>query len=263
MVKPKNILHCLKYSAILMGLCITVEAHATAQDVHEIIDICTSSQRAMKDYALVGMRVTYSNPQKDLDETIKHLDAEMADLEKHPLSKKLHKEEVELQSIWQSIEKTLSQKASKTTALDLRHHVDKFSQQCEIVALDLAKDTKSEAESKIVHISKLDLDVQELAGDYVMKAWDAISDDEYYKDVKDIKEDYQKEYELLENANKALVSDKIKKHLKMLDKQFMMFEFMAESHSGRFIPLLIAKKANIIHKKTVEILNEEEREEEK
>jgi hypothetical protein len=42
-----------------------------------------------------------------------------------------------------------------------------------------------------------------------------------------------------------------------------MFEFMLESHSGRYVPLLIAKKADKIHKETINILNEDEREEEK
>ena len=52
------------------------EVHASAEDVHEIIDICTSSQKIMKDYALIGMKVTYSNPEKDLKKTIKKLEAE-------------------------------------------------------------------------------------------------------------------------------------------------------------------------------------------
>ncbi|NPA59268.1 MAG: hypothetical protein GXO30_02215 [Epsilonproteobacteria bacterium] len=259
----KTILKCLKYSFVLMSFTISVNANATPEDVHKIIDICASSQKVMKDYALIGMRIIYHDPQKDLTSTLKHLDTEMDELASHPLSKNLHEEELQLQKGWQQIARALLKKPSKKTAIELRHEVDDFANQCEKVASDIATDTNNDAENEIVHISRLDLDVQELAGDYVMKAWDAMSDDEYYKDVHEIKEDYQKEYNLLESADDKLVSEKIKKHLKMLDKQFMMFEFMAESHSGRFVPLLIAKKADIIHAKTVEILNEDESEEEK
>jgi len=259
----KTVLGCLKCSVVFMSLCISVNANATSEDVHEIIDICTSSQRVMKDYALIGMRVVYHNPQKDLSDTINHMDQEMKDLESHNVSDTLHKQELKLQTEWQQISKILLEAPSKKTALDLRHEVDSFAKECEVLALALSKDTKNEAENEIVHISRLDLDVQELAGDYVMKAWDAIADEEYYNDVHNIKEDYQKEYNILASANQKLVSEKVKKHLKMLDKQFMMFEFMAESRSGRFVPLLIAKKANKIHEETVKILNEEEREEEK
>lgn len=67
----------------------------------------------------------------------------------------------------------------------------------------------------------------------------------------------------MENAGEGVVSAKVKSHLRSLDKHFLMFEFMAESHSGRFVPLLIAKKANKIHEETMKILTEDEREEEK
>jgi len=249
--------------ALAFPLLGVAQSHATSEDVHEIIDICTSSERIMKDYALIGMKVTYHNPQKDLDETIKHLDEEMEMLEKHHLSASLHEEEVALHKLWAQIEHNLTQKPNKENALELKHKVDEFAQKCEEVAEDLAKDTGNKAEHDVVLIARLNLDVQKLAGAYVMKAWDAISDDEYYKGVKEIKEDYQKTFEELENADDSLVSPKVKKHLKVVDKHFMMFEFMAESRSGRFVPQLIAKKANKIHEETDKILKEEEEEQEK
>jgi len=253
---------CLKVGVIALAIAGSVaEAHATATDVHDIIDICTSSERILKDYALIGMRIVYHDPQKDLNATVKHMKEEMVEIQKHPLSKKLHEEEVALQEGWKKIEAQIVQKPNRQMALTLRHQIDNFAIHCESVAQDLAKDTGDSAENAIVHIAKLDLDVQELAGDYVMKAWDAMSDEEYYKDVKEIKADYQKEYQALESAPKEEVSMDVKSHLKILDKHFLMFEFMAESHSGRFVPLLIAKKANKIHQETIKILTEEERKE--
>lgn len=193
-VKSKRYIHVgLIVSALLGGV---AEANATAEDVHEIIDICTSSERIMKDYALIGMRIVYHDPKHDMDETLRHLDEEMSRLESHPLSKKLHEEELSLQHGWDDIVKHLSQKPTKESALSLHHQIDKFAMACEKVANDLAQDTGNEAESGVVHIAKLDLDVQELAGNYVMKAWDAMSDDEYYRDVAQIKADYQKSMRL-------------------------------------------------------------------
>ncbi|NPA59267.1 MAG: hypothetical protein GXO30_02210 [Epsilonproteobacteria bacterium] len=249
--------------ALAFPLLSVAQSHATAEDVHEIIDICTSSERIMKDYALLGMRVTYHNPKKDLDETVKHLDEEMEMLEKHHLAESLHEEEVALHKLWAEIEHNLTQTPNKANALELKHKVDAFAQKCEEVAEDLAKDTGNKAEHDVVLIARLNLDVQKLAGAYVMKAWDAIGDDEYYKGVKEIKEDYQKTFEELESADDSLVSKKVKQHLKIVDKHFMMFEFMAESRSGRFVPQLIAKKANKINDETEKILKEEEQEKEK
>ena len=96
-----------------------------------------------------------------------------------------------------------------------------------------------------------------------MKAWDAISSDAYYKEVSHILEQYTKIYEELMSADEKMVSLHIKKQLKTLKKHFMVLEFMAESKSGRYVPLLIAKKANQIFVETNKILLEEESEVEK
>jgi len=249
--------------AMLFPIMGVAQIHATAEDVHEIIDICTSSERILKDYTLVGMKVVYHNPQKDLEETVKRLDANMEALEAHHLAKNLADEEKKLHKMWTEIEANITKTPSKENALALKHKVDAFAQECEVVAEDLAKDTGNAAEHEVVLIARLNLDVQKLAGDYVMKAWDTLSDEEYYKDVHEVKEDYQKIYNELESADDSLVSQKVKDHLKVLDKHFMMFEFMLESHSGHFVPQLIAKKANMIHEETVKILKEEEEKEEK
>lgn len=237
--------------------------HASAEDVHNIIDICTSSERIMKDYALVGMKVTYHDPKKDLDETVKRLKHEMIELEKTNLSKELHDEEVALHAEWDKIEENLTAKPSKESALELHHKINTFAKHCEVLAEHLAKDTGNPAEHYVVLIARLNLDVQQLAGIYTMKAWGAIGDDEYYGEVKEILEDYLAGYNELMAADKKLVSDSVKKKLKALKKHFMLFEFMAESRSGRFVPLLIAKKAETIYKKTIEVLIQEEREVEK
>jgi len=253
----------LKILHMLLPLYMVAEVHATAQDVHDIIDICTSSERIMKDYALIGMKITYHDPQKDLDETVKHLDTEMADLEGHKLTTTLHKEEDGLHHEWVEIEDNLTHAPSKKSALTLHHHVNAFAKHCEVLAEHLAKDTGNPAEHYVVEIARLNLNVQELAGVYVMKAWGTIGDDEYYQEVKEILSDYTKTYNDILAADEKLVSKNIKKQLKVLKKHFMIFEFMAESRSGRFVPLAIAKKANKIHKETTEILLEEEEEIEK
>ncbi len=248
----------LKILHMLLPLYMVAEVHATAQDVHDIIDICTSSERIMKDYALIGMKITYHDPQKDLDETVKHLDKEMSDLETRKLTITLHKEEEGLHRQWEKIEDNLTHSPNKKSALTLHHYVNTFAQHCEVLAEHLAKDMGNPAEHYVVEIARLNLNVQELAGVYVMKAWGTISDDEYFKEVKGILSEYSKTYNELLAADEKLVSSEVKKRLKVLKKHFMLFEFMAESRSGRFVPLAIAKKANKIHKETKDILREEE-----
>jgi len=47
---------------------------ASAQDIHEITDICMCFQRQLKNYALIGMKMTYYDPAADLTKNTKIID---------------------------------------------------------------------------------------------------------------------------------------------------------------------------------------------
>ena len=249
--------------SMVLPLFLMGEVHANAQDVHDIIDICTSSQRVVKDYALMGMKIEYHNPKKDLDAMVKHMEQEMEVMEKHGISKALHAEELALHKEWKSIEAELQKKPSKAGALTLHHHVNAFAHHCEVMAEHLSKDTHTSAMHDEVLLGRINLDVQDLAASYIMHAWGAEEDTEYYKEVEELLADYQKAYDELEGADEKEVSAEVKAHLKVTGKHFMAFEFMAESRSGRYVPLLIAKKADKIYTEIKKILKEEESEVEK
>ncbi|GEM_PF-4697399 len=249
--------------SMILPLFLMAEVHANAQDVHNIIDICTSSQRVMKDYALMGMKIEYHNPKKDLDAMVKRMEQEMEVMEKRAISNALHAEELALHKAWKSIEAELQKKPTKAGALTLHHHVNTFAHHCEVMAEHLAKDSHTRGMYDEALLGRINLDVQDLAASYIMHAWGAEEDTEYYKEVKEILADYQKAYDELEGADEKQVSAKIKAHLKTANKHFMAFEFMAESRSGRYVPLLIAKKADKIYTGIKKILKEEESEVEK
>ena len=256
-----NLVKGLRGSALsmLMPLLMMAEVHASAEDVHNIIDICTSSERIMKDYAMIGMKIVYHDPQKDLDEAVARIDEEMKSLVKHKLAEILHTEEMTLQKEWLVIEAELKYPPTKDSALSLHHHINTFAKHCEILAEHLSIDTGNPAEHYVVLIARLNLDVQELAAAYVMKAWGAIPNDtEYYHEVDDILKDFNNGYNELQTAEEKMVSGDVKAKLKVLKKHFKVFEFMAASKSGRYVPLLIAKKAEKIYAETIEILKFEE-----
>ena len=260
-----NLTKCIKCSALSLVLPIMVmaEVHASAQDIHDIIDVCSSSERIMKDYSLEGMKVTYLNPHKDLVATAAKLDKDMEELESHKITKKLHAEEEALQALWKKMEHNLTKGAAKETALTLYEHVDKFANTCDKLAEELAKTMKNPAEQDIVLIGEMNRYVQELAATYVMAAWGILDNDQYHKDVKSLLAEYHSRYETLMAADATLVPDDVKATLKKLKKHFMFFEVMTQSTSGRYVPLLIAKKANHIHEEIMGILHQEEQEVEK
>jgi len=249
--------------SLVLPMFLMAEAHATVKNIHEITDLCTDSERVMKDYALTGMKITYHNPQKTLKEVAAKMDKEMADLEKSKTSGKLHAEEEALISEWHKIEHNLTMTPAKESAKTLHDKVNSFAAHCDKLADELEKTVKNHAEHYVLLIERLNQDTQELAADYTMKAWGTLDDAAYYPEVKATLDDYMKDYDELMVANDKMVPPDIKAKLKKLKRDFMPLEMMVESHSGRYVPLLIAKKADKIDDETEKLLKADELEVEK
>ncbi len=249
--------------SMLLPIMILAEVHASNEDVHKIIEVCTLSEKIMKDYALTGMGITYHNPQKELAKLIARLDHDMEELKKHKLSEKLQKEEEALHREWAKIEGNLTKAPSKENALSLYRYVSKFAEHCETLAEHLAADTGNPAEHYVVLIERLNLDVQAMSAVYTMKAWGAMAEEEYSPEAKQLIEDYQKTLDELQKADEKMVSKSVKSDLQSMNKHFVFFEHMLESTSGRFVPLLLAKKAEKLEDEIEKILKKEELEVEK
>ncbi|MBL1274626.1 MAG: hypothetical protein COB30_000905 [Ectothiorhodospiraceae bacterium] len=230
---------------------------ASAQDVHEIADMCMYSQRILKDYALVGMGVTYHDPAKDLITSAKTINKYIIDLESHHLKKSLDDEIRELEGLWKEIEPQLLEKPVKKRMTFLHKKVEQFSHRCEVVADHVATDTGIEGEHYVVLVAQLGMESQRLAALYMMKAW-GIADDNYYEEVEEVLKEYEDIYHELLNADEKLVSPEIKEKLKSTEKHFLVFEFMASSKSGRFVPTMAEKSASKIFDEIREILKLEE-----
>jgi len=218
---------------------------ASAQDVHELADICMYSQRILKDYALIGMGVTYHDPAADLIKNAKIINKYIADLKSHHLKKTLDDEIRNIETLWKEIEPKLLAKPSKKHMAQLRKKVEILTHRCEALARDLAKDSKIEGEHNMVLIAELGMESQRLAALYMMKAW-GIPINNYYEEVQKIVDEYEEIYHELMKADDKFVSPEIKAKLKSTEKNFLVFEFMATSESGRFVPTMAEKNASKI-----------------
>lgn len=259
-MKGKILSGVLGYFSVLLVLFPVLEVSArtaSTQDVHEVVDICMYSQRILKDYALVGMGVHYHDPAADLVKNSKIIDKYIAKLKSHHLKKRLDAEIRELEGLWKEIEPKLLEKPDKKRMTMLHKKVEKFSHRCEQVAEDLAKDSGVKGEHYVVLIAGLGMETQRLAALYMMKAW-GVADPEYYQEVQEVLDDFEKIYHELLKANNKLVSPKIKNSLKKIEKHFLAFKFMAASKSGRFVPTLAEKSASKIFHEIRDVLNLEE-----
>ncbi|MCI5123140.1 MAG: hypothetical protein D3925_01355 [Candidatus Electrothrix sp. AR5] len=243
---------------LMLFLCSEASANASAQDVHNIADICMQANRILKDYVLVGMEVDYHNPAKDLEDNLEQMDEEFKNVENHKMNKKLTAEIVEIEKSWYDIKPEFQKKPDKTKMHDLHEAVEKFTFRCEEVAEDLAKDTGIKGENDVVLLAKLGMESQRLAAEYMTKAW-AVAGPQYDEEVRKMVEEIGSIFKELMGADDTLVSKEIKDELKSVEKDFIALEVMATSKSGRFMPSSAEKMASKIFKKLNEIIGMEEK----
>jgi hypothetical protein len=235
-----------------------VSANASAKDVHEMADICMQANRILKDYALVGMGVSYHDPVKDLKENLEAMEKEIKDLEGHKHNEKLTAEIVEIEKSWHAIKPEFEKTPDKTKMHDLRVMVEKFTTRCEEVAEDIAQDTDIKGEHDVVLVAELGMESQRLAALYLMKAW-GVADSDYETELKQIVDQTEEIYKELFEADEKLVSKEIKEKLKKVEKEFIAFSVMATSDTGRFMPSAAEKMASNIFKELRSILDMEQK----
>lgn len=262
--KEKQLIHLpsrllLTFTALMTLLfCAEVSANASAQDVHEMADICMQANRILKDYALAGMEVQYQDPAKDLKENLEGMEKEIKDLEGHKQNEKLAAEIVEIENSWHAIRPEFEKTPEKSRMQELRKMVEKFTTRCEEVAEDISKDTGIKGEHDVVLVAELGMESQRLAALYLMKAW-GTADSDYETELKQVVDQTEKIYKELLEADEKLVSKEIKENLKNVEKDFISFSVMASSTSGRFMPSAAAKMANKIFTELRSILDQEEK----
>ena len=245
-------------TAMITLFCSEVSANASAQDVHELSDICMYSQRVLKDYALVGMGVTYHDPQKDIEANIKTIGNYFKDIESHKLNDKLKAEVVEVEKTWNEIKPEFEKAPDKARMSELRKKVEAYTVRCEQVAEDLAKDTGIKGEHDVVLVSELGLESQRLAALYLMKAW-GVADPNYEQEVGQVVDETERIYQELLAADEKLVSKEVKTKLQTTERDFIAFSVMAKSTSGRFMPSAAEENASKIFDALREILTMEEK----
>lgn len=253
----------IKNTTVALFAVICFEAPAAVQakavDVHEMADICMYSQRLLKDYALIGMNVTYGDPAKDLQNGVVIIDKYLANIESHHLKASLDKEVREIHRSWVEVKKKLLKKPEKASMKALHGEVEAMVKRCEIVADHLALDTGIKGEHDVVLIAQLGMETQRLGALYMMKAW-GVRDDKYLAEVKEIVNAFKEIEEELLHEDEKLVSSEIKKKLKGMDDHFRVLIVLAQTagKSGRFAPTRFERSTNKVFNEIRDILELEQ-----
>jgi hypothetical protein len=136
---------------------------------------------------------------------------------------------------------------------ELHKKVEEYTYRCEELAFNMAEDTGIQGERYVVLVAELGMETQRMAALYLMKAW-GVAGPDHAQQVKKVAEETKRIYSELMAADEKFVSAEIKKRLKSTERDFIAFEVMTSSTSGRFMPTAAEKSADKIFEAVREIL---------
>ncbi len=239
---------------LILAVLFTVSPQATAMSAQEAINKSGKqrmlTQRMLKDYALVGMGVNFGDPKTDLKNIVAQFDATVRELKATTTSEKVTASLNSISQLWGPIKQVLTVEPQQKSAAGLQRALDDLLQACHQATVLITESSDSKA-GEIINISgRQRMLSQRLAGLYMLRVW-GVKDSEFEQKLAQVMDEFRTAHQTLLNA--PATTPKIKKLLDEVNGPFSMFELMAQSKSGKFIPALISKSSDKIVIKMDEI----------
>jgi hypothetical protein len=199
----------------------------------------------LKDYALLGMNISYGNISGELQESIQTFDANLAELRKVKGGNKMTTLLQEVESQWNPIREILRKPPQKPLAKKLRQDLEQLLTSTHRVVEALEELAGSKAGGTVALSGRQRMLSQRMAALYAMGAW-RVEGFEFMPEFKKVVSEFRTAQDQL--LASSLTTPEIRKELEATERNFRWFEYSAKKESEKFIPSLILRAADQILK---------------
>jgi len=236
----------LKKTILIFSFTLTGVQGMEIKNIYHAVDVAGKqrmfTQKMLKDYAMIGMKNSFGQPDKDLTKVIDAFEDHLYSLEKYTDNKEIKKSIKKVEHQWLIVKKLLEKEPVKSEVLTIQEGLDELLHLADDTTKLFAKET-GKASGEIVNISgRQRMLSQRMASLYMLKVW-GVDDDEFKDKMSSAMKLFDTSLQTLQKSE--LNNKEINKLLKRVEKSFMFFQIMNRSENT-FIPTLIYKKSNDI-----------------
>jgi len=229
------------YTSLCFLLLYSFTLHAEEIDTNNLVNIMGKqtmlTQKILKDYCMIGMKITYKNPKEDLNKAMEEFSNALTILNDHKLNNEIQLNLNVIQDKWKKIQIILNQEVKKEKVKSLWTEMEDLVELSNnILNILVQKNDKT----KLINIlSKQRMRSQRIIALYMIEKWTGVK---YKNELDNTVKDFDATMTILEKASYS--DDEVTTIINKIKNVFFFVQM--QTHKAKFTPSLLYRKTNEI-----------------